>query len=71
MTRPRRVLDAGKIERKYNPEYDIPHAPCPEVTWVDYDLLQMVLALADRVDELEERVADSEKSFSLHLRYHE
>ena len=57
---------AAKIERAYNPEYDIPHAPCPEVSWVEYELLLMILELAGRIGELEQRVSDSEESFTRH-----
>ena len=42
-----------KIERRYNPEWDIPQGACPEVSWVDYELLQMVLELEERVSALE------------------
>lgn len=50
------ALGSEKIVRRYNPEYDVPHAPCPEVTWTDRALLEMVAALAQRVDELQDEV---------------
>ena len=61
------ALGAGKIERRYNPEDDLPKN-IPEVSWVEYDLLQMVLALAIRIDELEARIRDSETAFTKHRR---
>ena len=60
------ALGVPKIERSYNPEGDMPHFPCPQVSWVEYDLLQMVLALAIRIDELEARIRDSETAFTKH-----
>ena len=50
-----------KIERRYNPEYDIPHAPCPEVSWVEYALLQMILELEERISALERAVHDHDR----------
>ena len=60
------ALGSEKIVRRYNPEYDVPHAPCPEVSWSERALLEMVMALAQRVDELEARIWDSERAFTKH-----
>ena len=62
------ALGSEKIERRYNPEYDVPHAPCPEVSWTDRALLEMCMALAAKIDVLEERVRDSERAFTRHRR---
>ena len=43
----------SKIVHRYNPEYDVPQG-CPEVSWVEYDLLQMILELEERISALEE-----------------
>jgi len=42
-----------RIERQYNAEHDVPSAPCPAVSWVEYTLLQMVLELEGRISALE------------------
>ena len=45
--------ETTRIMSKYNPEYDIP--PGPEVSWVEWALLQMVLELEKRIIALEEK----------------
>ena len=47
-----------RIERMYDPEKDLPINGCPRVSWTEYALLQMVLELAERVEELEGAVFD-------------
>ena len=47
-----------QIERRYDPEKDLPINGCPHVSWTEYALLQMVLELAERVEELEGAVFD-------------
>jgi len=44
----------GKIERAYNPEHDIPSPP--EVSWVEYELLQIIKRQDSRIEELERQV---------------
>jgi hypothetical protein len=50
-----------RIDKRYNPEFDIPEPP--EVTWADYNLLLAIQslqitiqALQTRIDTLEETV---------------
>ena len=42
-----------KIENRYNPEYDVPIGT--EVSWVEYELLQLILELEKRIIALEKK----------------
>jgi hypothetical protein len=44
-----------EIERRYNPEQDMPDDPV-QVTWVDYYLLEMVKDLMAKVTELKQEL---------------
>ena len=51
-----------QIEREYNADYDMPHAPCPQVSWVEYGLLQMILELEERIAGLEGKLASMDEA---------
>lgn len=45
------LVTIEKIQNRYNPEHDLP--PGPPVTWVEMALLEIIIDLLGRVDELE------------------
>ena len=47
-----------RIQREYNPEYDIP--PGPPVTWAEMDLADAVTELAAKIEELEAWLAPAQ-----------
>jgi hypothetical protein len=51
-----------RIQQRHDPEHEIPGAYChPLVTWTDMELLQINLALIERCDQLERRIAELER----------
>lgn len=51
-----------RIQSRYDPEHDTPGAYChPIVTSTDMDLLNINLALIERCDQLERRIAELER----------
>ena len=47
-----------QIENGYNPDFDIPAEP--QVTWTDYNLLEIIRAQSIEVTELRSRIAGLE-----------
>ena len=43
-----------EMEKQYNVERDLPINGCPHVSWTEYQLLQMILELEERISALEE-----------------
>jgi hypothetical protein len=51
---------ADKIRERYNPDYDMPNQQ-PEVSWVEFYLLEMIEIEQTRNRELDERVKSLER----------
>jgi hypothetical protein len=54
-----RMLD--QVQEDYNPDFDLPPAGVPEVTWVDEALFNAILELEARVLALEAKNARLQK----------
>lgn len=50
-----------RIETRYNPEFDVPDGP--QVTYTDYQLLEVCRALVNEVERLNRKITDFEARF--------
>jgi len=58
-----RIVD--KIQSRYDGDHDLPPEGTPLVTWTDDALLDLILALCERIDKLERKIGEDEPSESM------